>query len=376
MADLHEELTQMVNTLEGLTERGRRRHVQEPVDSLKQAATQVGKAWSNSWLGYHANVYYQFFQPPPPRAHFNKAWGLKQPYSDTGSTGAWIEYDPEVVKAEIHQRAGGASLETARTIAAEANTEFLKQQRTLFSIIEVAMGDSTSPFLADLKEQAGNLKVGTEHHFIQTFKPHYKFTIYDEVAVYQGIKVPPHLAVLAEVYAIRHPIEIVGSLAEIARQVDSHASRQQRPQRRSSVGTRVFIGHGRSQVWRELKDFLEVRLGLLVDEYNRVPTAGITTTNRLSAMLDSAGIAFLVMTGEDEQSDGQVRSRENVVNEAGLFQGHLGFERAIILLEEGCEEFSNIIGLGQVRFPKGNISAKFEEIKMVLEREGFQGERQ
>ena len=75
----------------------------------------------------------------------------------------------------------------------------------------------------------------------------------------------------------------------------------------------------------------------------------------------------------DEQSDGKARARENVVHEVGLFQGRLGFERALILLEDGCEEFSNIIGLGQIRYPKGNIAAKYEEIRMVLEREGFLG---
>jgi predicted nucleotide-binding protein len=66
-----------------------------------------------------------------------------------------------------------------------------------------------------------------------------------------------------------------------------------------------------------------------------------------------------------------VSARENVVHEIGLFQGRLGFGRAIILLEEGCEEFSNIQGLGQIRFPKGNIGAKFEDIRAVLEREGL-----
>jgi hypothetical protein len=48
-----------------------------------------------------------------------------------------------------------------------------------------------------------------------------------------------------------------------------------------------------------------------------------------------------------------------------------GFERAIVLLEEGCEEFSNIRGLGKIRFPKGNISAIFEDIRAALEREGI-----
>ena len=136
----------------------------------------------------------------------------------------------------------------------------------------------------------------------------------------------------------------------------------------------VFLGHGRSHIWRELKDFLEDRLGLRVDEFNRISTAGIATTERLSVMLDAASIAFLVMTAEDEQADGQFRARENVIHEVGLFQGRFGFQRAIVLLEEGCQEFSNITGLGQIRFLTGSISAAFEDIRKVLEREGFLGE--
>jgi len=58
---------------------------------------------------------------------------------------------------------------------------------------------------------------------------------------------------------------------------------------------------------------------------------------------------------------------------SGLFQGRLGFTKAIVLLEDGCEEFSNIHGLGQILFPKGNIKAACEEIRQVLEREGVLG---
>jgi len=82
-------------------------------------------------------------------------------------------------------------------------------------------------------------------------------------------------------------------------------------------------------------------------------------------------LAFLVMTAEDELVDGKMQARMNVVHEAGLFQGRLGFTRAIILLEEGCEQFTNIQGLGQIRFPKENIKAAFEEVRQVLEREGI-----
>jgi predicted nucleotide-binding protein len=132
---------------------------------------------------------------------------------------------------------------------------------------------------------------------------------------------------------------------------------------------RVFIGHGRSQTWLGLKDFLQDRLKLEWEEFNRQPTAGVSTIQRLRDMLETSVFAFLVLTAEDEHADGSQHARENVVHEVGLFQGRLGFHRAIVLLEEGCAEFSNIYGLTQIRFPQGNIGASFEEIRRVLERE-------
>ena len=92
-------------------------------------------------------------------------------------------------------------------------------------------------------------------------------------------------------------------------------------------------------------------------------------------MLDSATVAFLLMTWEDETAEGSLRARENVVHEAGLFQGRLGFGKAIVLLEDGCKEFSNITGLGHIPFPKNNIAAAFEEVRKVLEREELIGQK-
>ncbi|WHZ30081.1 MAG: hypothetical protein OJF51_004883 [Nitrospira sp.] len=88
-------------------------------------------------------------------------------------------------------------------------------------------------------------------------------------------------------------------------------------------------------------------------------------------MLSQATFAFLVMTAEEEHADSTVHARPNVIHEVGLFQGRLGFPRAIVLLEEGCSDFSNIIGLSQIRFPSGDIQARFEDCRRVLEREGL-----
>jgi predicted nucleotide-binding protein len=153
--------------------------------------------------------------------------------------------------------------------------------------------------------------------------------------------------------------------------VTAEPSELQERRKSNAAGTTIFIGHGGSPIWRELKDFLEDRLQLPVDEFNSVAVAGIPTVTRLEEMLDAAAFAFLVMTAEDPLPHDKFHARLNVIHEAGLFQGKLGFRKAIILLEDGCAEFSNIHGLNEIRFPKGNISAKFEEIRAVLEREGL-----
>jgi predicted nucleotide-binding protein len=134
-------------------------------------------------------------------------------------------------------------------------------------------------------------------------------------------------------------------------------------------GRRVFIGHGRSPIWRELKDFIADRLQLPWDEFNREAVAGIATSERLATMLDQAAFAFLIMTAEEEHMDSTLHARPNVIHEVGLFQGRLGPRHAIVMVEEGCAEFSNITGLSQIRFPPGQISARFEDVRRVLERE-------
>jgi predicted nucleotide-binding protein len=86
-------------------------------------------------------------------------------------------------------------------------------------------------------------------------------------------------------------------------------------------------------------------------------------------MLKNASFAFLVMTAEDEHTNATRHARANVIHELGLFQGRLGFKKAIVMLEDGCQEFSNIAGLTQIRFARDNIRAAFEDVRHVLERE-------
>jgi predicted nucleotide-binding protein len=136
-----------------------------------------------------------------------------------------------------------------------------------------------------------------------------------------------------------------------------------------SIPTSVFIGHGRRKDWQKVRDHLTKTHGLHVDEFNVSPSAGVTTVERLAQMLGSACFAILVMTAEDWERGGKRKARQNVVHEIGLFQGRLGFQRAIILKEKGAEEFSNIKGLTYISFKKAKIAEAFAEIDRALVRE-------
>jgi predicted nucleotide-binding protein len=132
---------------------------------------------------------------------------------------------------------------------------------------------------------------------------------------------------------------------------------------------KVFIGHGGSHQWRDLKDHLHELHSYEVLAYETGERAGHTIRDVIVDMLSKSSFAILVMTGEDEQSDGTFRARQNIVHEIGLFQGKLGFTKAIVLLEEGTEEFSNIHRVQQIRYPKGAIRQTFGDVLAVLKRE-------
>ena len=341
-------------------------------DALEVEAKDVGRAFSGSWLGYHANVYYEGLAAPPAGANFSQEWGLKNLGGRLGSRGKWVQHVPEEVTTAIYEAAGNPELDAARDAQEKVNSCFDSLKSEMLSVLQQELDGKPDEFLGKLKDEVARLGTMSRHNFEARAEPKGEIFTRDMLALGQGSIVPPHFAIIADVATLRHSGDICSRAANIGIQAASHLERKEkRMVKLDRIGTNVFIGHGRSPLWREVKDFVHARLKLPWDEFNRVPVAGITNIARLSEMLDAAAIAFLVMTAEDEMADGGLQARMNVVHEAGLFQGRLGFTRAIVLLEDGCTEFSNINGLGQIRFPKGNIKAVFDDLRAVLEREGL-----
>ena len=289
-----------------------------------------------------------------------------------GSVGRWREYPAQEVKQHILRLAGNPDLSEAEAAANSADEIFNDAKAEIASIFQTELEGGADAFILSLNEQLQALEVLSPSEVAERLHQRGQVMTRDTIVLGQGTQLPPHIAIKAQYRALEHSFAICRAAADIARKGASHLERKSRRRVRDSrVGTNVFIGHGRAGAWRELKDFIQDRVRLPWDEFNRVPVAGVTNIARLSEMLDASAIAFLVMTAEDEMADGTLQARMNVIHEAGLFQGRLGFSRAIVMLEEGCSEFSNVAGLGQVRFPRGNIAAAFEDVRRVLEREGL-----
>jgi predicted nucleotide-binding protein len=368
----HDELLQIANRLADLAQKGMAADVTRSLERMEDAAKRIGKAWSGSCLGYHARVYYRNLELPPAWAHFSPEWGLKEAWPIEDTTGDWVEYRNDDIEGAIRSLAGNPDLKPAQDLAASAEELFRSAKADLLSILTTSLSCRPDGFLTSLRDQIDQTSFPSVLEVVRQHLPSGPTWSRDSLAVTQGCQIPPHFSLMADVITLRQSPVACDRLAQMARKAGSHLARiERRSKRTQEIGTNVFIGHGHSPVWRELKDFVNDRRHLPWDEFNRVPVAGVTNVARLSEMLDAAAVAFIIMTGEDEQVDGTLHARLNVVHEAGLFQGRLGLTQAIILLEDGCGEFTNITGLGQIRFPKGDMKSAFEEVRRVLEREGL-----
>lgn len=368
---IRQELTELADLVSQQVERIRAPELESQIRALEVQCEIARKAWSGSNIGDHADTYWEGLVPHPPGRAFNIEWGFAASWPTPEPDAEWQIMVPADVTAEILQRAKIADLKLIRLELKALRQELSDLKEQAISMLNIILRQQPDTFFSRQLGHIESLSVAAPREIAPTLIRDGQWSR-DSDAIAQGIRVAPHQHLVAVHLSYTHTRNGLETLEKAVRVSASHAQRLENIATGSAgKGENIVIGHGQSELWKQLRDFLRDRVKLPWDEFNRVPIAGVPNTIRLTQMLDQAAMALIVLTGEDEQADGTVRARQNVVHEAGLFQAKLGFTRAILLLEEGCQEFSNVAGLGQIRFPKGNISAIFEEIRRVLEREGM-----
>lgn len=372
MADLLSELARIETKAAGLYAKCSTKAIAKALNNLIEAANEAELSHSGSWLGYQSRVYYRGLERPPGGALFDRRWGLEPTFTG-GSIGEWVLFSHDEVFDYLKATKTKPSFAQLISMADGVAADIDELREELLSVIEACRAQGSDDYLDRMKEEASKARMISPETYARACAIQHPPLVNDNRAVSGGTQVPPHVNFRTKVYSIRSLFDSAETLGKIANRVKTHLSSRTKAQAmlKNEKATNVFIGHGRSSAWLELKNYIQDRLGLKCDDFNREATAGKTTVARLSEMLNNARFALMVLTAEDEQKDGKLVARQNVVHEAGLFQGRLGFEKAIVMLEEGCEQFSNIHGLGQIRFKKGEIKAAFHEVADTLKREGI-----
>jgi sugar/nucleoside kinase (ribokinase family) len=137
----------------------------------------------------------------------------------------------------------------------------------------------------------------------------------------------------------------------------------------------VFLVYHRSRDLGVVRRFVEQDCGLPVFELSSADIAGPGFAALLREWMPQCAFAICLLGGDESMADGRARADQNIVYQAGYFQGRYGFGRVALLAEEGCDTFSNIAGIVRLDFPSAQVDSTFVDLQRMLQREGLMGNR-
>jgi sugar/nucleoside kinase (ribokinase family) len=167
-------------------------------------------------------------------------------------------------------------------------------------------------------------------------------------------------------YKIRQPFDSVfpdlgqGFLQQTNTEVDARVS-----------APGVFLVHDESPYFEEVSNFIANDCNLPLFDINVANVGGDDIMDAVGDGMAYCSFAICLLSMNEEMSNGRMRADQNIVYQAGVFQGRYGFGRVALLAEEGCDTFSNIAGLMRLDFPASNIDSSFIELRRMLRREGL-----
>jgi predicted nucleotide-binding protein len=93
---------------------------------------------------------------------------------------------------------------------------------------------------------------------------------------------------------------------------------------------------------------------------------GLTVVEKLERASEICCFAVILMTKDDQQNNGGLRARQNVIQEIGFFQGKYGRKNVVLLAERGVELFTNISGIVRIEFDAEHFEECYEPLRNEL----------
>jgi sugar/nucleoside kinase (ribokinase family) len=166
----------------------------------------------------------------------------------------------------------------------------------------------------------------------------------------------------------RHKLRYVGSAghAQFAEVTRDFISKLDNERRVGALPRGVFIAHGTSPEWLAVQRFIEEQFELPVYSFESSSWSGHQVAEALTDYMDRCSLAICVLTADDFTGDGRRFARQNVIHEVGLFQGRHGFDRVLVLAEDGCDFVPPAAKPYTIPFPPLGIERTFYRLAEMI----------
>ncbi len=122
---------------------------------------------------------------------------------------------------------------------------------------------------------------------------------------------------------------------------------------------RVFVSHGRNQIWKEVADFVEKQLEIEIVGFDANHAPDLTEVEALDQASEEGSFAVIVVAEDDD--------RERALHAIGYFQGVYGPNNVIVLRQSGVTPFSGYAGTIEEAFKGNEIRSTFARVAEEIE---------
>lgn len=179
--------------------------------NLRDIASELDESWSQSWIGFHANLYFSNFQRPPSiKYKFDSEWG-----SVNGIPKYWEEKSYEDIVFYVESRAERLSLSGIQNEITPLIEKIKKIQAKILTDLPILLEDEKFTHEQDLLENIKKHRWGTTVRDLNLVRVPKNIMTRDSFAVYQGIKVPPHIVYQNEIFVELSKIQSIDKFLEI-----------------------------------------------------------------------------------------------------------------------------------------------------------------
>ena len=131
----------------------------------------------------------------------------------------------------------------------------------------------------------------------------------------------------------------------------------------------TFIDHGTNPIWTRVEKHLREDLMIECKTFLDSSYSSEQMVYSLSDFLDTCNFCVVILTKEDEQKGASEIIYQNIIHKIGLFQGRLGFNKTVLLKQDGIKFDTNFAGLQHITFSGSKIEQAFYELDKMLKRE-------